>query len=221
MKIVKYIKNSLIDFPRHIACVAFTFGCNWRCWYCQNAQLLENSTDLSLEFFSFLEARKGWIDGVVVCGGEPTIHEDLPQFIRKIKEMGFDVKLDTNGTNPKMLEYLITNNLVDYVAMDVKTSIEKLDDMAGVSVAREKVEESKRILLDSKIEYEFRTTVTPDLTEFDIEEMAKGIAGAKKYILQPYLKPHFLPDAPEPLSIEILQKYVEIAKKYINNANLR
>ena len=116
----------MIDFPRRIACVAFTYGCNWACWYCHNADLLHEKADLTDEFFSFLENRRGWLDGVVICGGEPTIHHDLPATIRKIKEMGFDVKLDTNGTNPEMLERLIADKLIDYVAMDIKAPFEKL-----------------------------------------------------------------------------------------------
>lgn len=221
MKIAKYIKNSLIDFPRHLACVAFTYGCNWRCWYCQNAGLLDSSVDLSPEFFSFLEARKGWLDGVVICGGEPTIHSDLPEFIEKIKKMNFDVKLDTNGTNPEMLEYLISNGLIDYVAMDLKAPPEELEGIVGSREKLAEVEKSKNLLLKNLVEYEFRTTVTPDLDENDISSIAQSIIGAQKYYLQQYRKPDFLSTAPAPLPIEKVQKYVEIAQKYVKTTQLR
>ena len=157
MKIVKYIKNSLIDFPRHIACVAFTFGCNWACWYCQNYGLLNEKQDLTEEFFEFLVSRKGWIDGVVICGGEPTIHPDLVEFARRIKELGFDVKLDTNGSNPEMLKNLLDNKLIDYVAMDVKAPGEKFNQMVGVNGKFEKIVESVNLLKNSDIEFAMET----------------------------------------------------------------
>ena len=221
MKIIKFIKNSMIDFPRHIACVAFTYGCNWNCWYCHNADLLHEQVDLTDEFFTFLENRRGWLDGVVICGGEPTIHGDLPITIRKIKEMGFDVKLDTNGTNPEMLENLIVDKLIDYVAMDIKAPPEKLSSIVKSNNNIDKVQKSINILLQNRVEYEFRTTVTPDLTETDIVKMAQSISGAEKYILQVYNKPAFLENAPEPHKIETIQHFVEIAKKYVPATILR
>ena len=221
MKIVNVIKNSMIDFPRRIACVAFTFGCNWNCWYCQNATLLDRSEDLTPALFGFLEKRKGLIDGVVICGGEPTIHPDLPDFIRKIKGMGFDVKLDTNGTNREMLASLIENKLVEYVAMDIKAPPEKLAEIVKSQNRLDSVEKSIDVLLSGGVEYEFRTTVTPDLTAEDIREMAKRIAGAEKYILQPYRKPDFLSSAPEPLKYETLKEYLRVAREYVSVAQLR
>ncbi len=221
MKIVKFIKNSFIDYPRHIATVAFTHGCNWSCWYCQNADLLHENADLTQEFFEFLSTRKGLVDGVVICGGEPTIHADLPQTIRKIKEMGFDVKLDTNGTNPEMLAELIGNNLVDYIAMDIKAPISKLSQITLSRNKIERVAESIELIKNSGVEYEFRTTVTPDLTENDIEEMAKSIAGAKKYILQQYNKPKLLANAPEPHKIETVKHFVSVAQKWVPACELR
>lgn len=221
MKIVKYIKNSLIDFPRHIACVAFTFGCNYKCWYCHNTSLLNEKTDLSDEFFEFLKSRKGWLDGVVVCGGEPTIQPDLIDFIRKIKSMGYDVKLDTNGSNPNVIEKLLDEHLVDYVALDIKAPPEKLDTMAGVKVDYNKILCSIELLKESNIACEFRTTVTPELTGDDIEYLAKLVGNDYAYFLQPYRKPAFLINAPEPLPIETLQNYEKLAKKYANCAKLR
>lgn len=215
MKIVKFIKNSLIDFPAKIATVVFTNGCNWDCWYCQNKKILTDTRDLSAEFFEYLESRRGWIDGVVVCGGEPTIHSDLPDFCRKIKDMGFAVKLDTNGTNPQMLETLIEQNVLDYVAMDIKAPLDKLPAMVNSNNAIAQIPQSIRILLNANVDYEFRTTVTPDLTAEDIREMSLMIKGAKRYYLQQYHKPQIAPNEPEPLPIEDLQQMCAIANNFV------
>ncbi len=221
MKIVKYIKNSFIDYPGHIASVIFTHGCNWSCWYCHNAGLLHENIDLTNEVLDYLNTRKGWIDGVVVCGGEPTIHSDLPQIIRKIKEMGFDVKLDTNGTNPEMIQRLIEDGMVDYIAMDIKAPIEKLSQITLSKNNLEKIAQSIELIKNSGVEYEFRTTVTPDLNESDIETMAQSIAGAKRYFLQQYNRPNFLPSAPTPHPIETIKYFVSVAKKWVPACELR
>ncbi len=221
MKIVKYIKNSLIDFPRHIACVVFTLGCNWSCWYCQNLGLLNEQHDLTSEVFSYLDSRRGWIDGVVVCGGEPTIHPDLVEFIEKIKSMGFDVKLDTNGSNPQILRELLDKKLLDYVAMDLKAPKEKFTPMVGVNGDFSKIEESVALLKSSCVDFEFRTTVTPELNEADIIALAKLVGQGVDYILQPYRKPAFLINAPEPHPIETLQKFEKVALNYANKTKLR
>ncbi len=221
MKIVNIIKNSMIDFPRRIACVSFTLGCNYNCWYCQNATLLNRKDDLTSELFAFLEKRKGLIDGVVICGGEPTIHNDLPDFMQKIKSMGFDTKLDTNGTNPEMMKYLINNSLVDYIAMDLKAPPIKLDSVVKCNAKIAEIEKSIDLLMQNRVEYEFRTTVVPELTENDIKLLASRIAGAEKYFLQIYRKPDFLKNAPEPHSYETMKKYLEIAKNYVKSCELR
>ncbi len=215
MKIVKFIKNSLIDFPAKIATVIFTNGCNWDCWYCQNKKILTDTRDLSNEFFEYLESRRGWIDGVVVCGGEPTIHSDLPEFCRRIKAMGFAVKLDTNGTNPRILAALIEQNLLDYVAMDIKAPLRKLPTMVHSTRSVDLIPESIQILVNSQLDYEFRTTVTPDLTVEDIGRMAQMLKGAKRYYLQQYHKPHISPNEPEPLAIEILQQMCAVANETV------
>lgn len=139
------------------------------------------------DFFAFLDSRTGKIDGVVVTGGEPTMHGDLPDFLRRIKSMGFKVKLDTNGTNPSMLSALIGQNLVDYIAMDIKTSPNKYDFVTASQPDMEKIRESVQMLIASEIPHEFRTTVVPGLVELeDIKEMAEFIAGAEKWYLQPF-----------------------------------
>ena len=213
MQIVNIIKNSFLDFPGKIACIVFTRGCNWNCWYCQNRTLLSREQDNTEEFFDFLKSRQGWLDGVVVCGGEPTIHKDLPEFIKKIKDLGFAVKLDTNGTNPEMIEYLINNKLVDYIAMDIKAPVEKLPQIIQTTNHIEKLDKSIKILLQNRVDYEFRTTVTPDLNIEDIEKMANSIKGASKYILQQYHKPDEYGDYLEPLELEVLTKMLEKAQK--------
>ncbi len=215
MKIVKFIKNSLIDFPGKIATVLFTNGCNWNCWYCQNKTILNDTADLTEEFFEYLASRKGWLDGVVICGGEPTIHSDLPQFCRKIKDLGFAVKLDTNGTNPEMIAKLIGYGVVDYIAMDIKAPPHKLPKMVDSNERIEKLGESIRLLINSRVDYEFRTTVCPELDLDDIFQMASMIRGAKRYYLQQYHKPNLLPNEAEPHKIEMLYAMQKIANEIV------
>ena len=215
MKICSFLKNSLIDYPGHIASVVFTNGCNWNCWYCQNKGILNSEVDKTDELFNFLRERVGFIDGVVVCGGEPTIHPDLPKFISKIKDLGFDVKLDTNGTNPDLLQYLIDKKLIDYVAMDLKNTTKNLAKTVCSTNDLNKIDKSIEILLSGKVNYEFRTTVVPELTNADIVEIAQKITAAPIYILQQYRKPDFLTSAPEPKTIETLQEMCTSANKYV------
>ena len=215
MKICSFLKNSLIDYPGHIASVVFTNGCNWNCWYCQNKGILNSEVDKTDELFNFLRERVGFIDGVVVCGGEPTIHPDLPEFISKIKDLGFDVKLDTNGTNPNLLQHLIDKKLIDYVAMDLKNTAKNLAKTVCSTNDLNKIDKSIEILLSGKVNYEFRTTVVPELTNDDIVEIAQKITGASIYILQQYRKPDFLTSAPEPKTIETLQEMCTSANKYV------
>lgn len=187
-------KISLIDYPGKIACTVFTVGCNFRCPWCYARELVlpeEIKKQPILEeedFFNFLKERKGLLDGVVICGGEPTLHPDLPQFCEKIKNLGFLVKLDTNGSNPKVVRNLIDKNLIDFVAMDIKApSKEKYERNAGVKIDFEKIKESVNLLKQGRIDYEFRTTVVPTLhTREDIIEIAKWISGAKHYSLQKF-----------------------------------
>lgn len=215
MKVVKIIKNTLLDFPGKLSCIVFLQGCNWDCWYCQNKSLLSEKPDLTQEFFDFLKLRQGWLDGVVVCGGEPTIHPHLPEFSKKIKDLGFAVKLDTNGTNPDMLQSLIDQNLIDYVAMDIKAPLSRLPKMVNSTHKIENLEKSIKILLKNQVDYEFRSTITPELTLEDVQNMAQSIAGAKRYYLQQYHKPDGLISAPEPLELAILDKMCEISNKFV------
>ena len=184
-------KTTLIDYPGHIAATVFLIGCNFRCPFCYSSELVlpekikEQPRISEKEFFNFLEERKGLLEGIVICGGEPTIHKDLPDFIKKIKELGYLVKLDTNGFNPEMLKKLIDEKLIDYVAMDIKAPKEKYEIAIGVKVDIKKIEESIKILKEEKVDYEFRTTVVPAVhTKEDIIKIAKWIKPAKKYYLQ-------------------------------------
>jgi pyruvate formate lyase activating enzyme len=182
-------KTTLIDYPGKVACTIFTLGCNLRCPWCYSKELvlpeeIKNQPKLKEEeIFSFLKERKGLLQGVVVCGGEPTIQKDLLKFVSKIKEMGFLVKLDTNGTNPYVLKNLIDKKNIDYVAMDVKVPKERYQEILGFS--GDIIERSINILKNSGIDYEFRTTVVPSIhTKEDIVKVAKWIGPGSKYFIQ-------------------------------------
>ena len=188
-------KVSLIDYPGKICAIVFTGGCNFRCHYCHNPELVvhyEKLPDIPMEeVLSFMQKRKGLLDGLEITGGEPTILPDLPQFMEMIKKMGFLVKLDTNGTNPKMLEEITENKLVDYIAMDIKATPNRYREVVGVKVLLSKIKESVRIIMqsrkmrDGKIDYEFRTTVFPEFFgEEDAREIGKWVKEAQRYVLQ-------------------------------------
>lgn len=174
-------------------------------------KILTDQRDLTDEFFEYLSKRKGWIDGVVICGGEPTIHNDLGDFCAKVKAMGFAVKLDTNGTNPELIRRLVDAKLVDYIAMDIKAPPARLAEIVGSSNALNKVNESIELIKSLGIDYEFRTTVTPDLTINDLGIMANMLRGAKRYILQQYRKPQNAEREPEPHKIETIEAMCELA----------
>jgi pyruvate formate lyase activating enzyme len=190
MVIIKGLqKTCLVDFEPYMAATVFLGGCNFRCGFCHNPDLVistKETDDLNeQEFFDFLDERKKWLDGVCITGGEPCLYEDIPIFINKIKEKGLLVKLDTNGSNPQLIEKLLRLKLLDYIAMDIKTKFENYDEVCNVKVDIEKIKQSIQIIKDSKIDYEFRTTVIPNfITKEDIIEIAKQIKGAKKYTIQ-------------------------------------
>ncbi len=190
MKISGLIKTTLLDFPGKVACTVFTYGCNFRCEFCHNARLVtkESADNISEEeFFSFLSKREGILDGVCITGGEPTLQKDLGNFIRKIKEMGFIVKLDTNGYSPEILEQLLKESLLDYVAMDIKASPENYTRVCGVNIDIEKIKKSVSIIKESGVDYEFRTTCVKEYhTEKDFQEIAEWLEGDSKYFLQQF-----------------------------------
>lgn len=184
-------KSSLIDYPGHICAIVFTQGCNFRCPYCHNPELIKlngkNTMSVST-ILEFLKTRVGKLDGVVITGGEPTLQEDLPEFIESVKGLGFLVKLDTNGTNPKMLKKLLDDKLIDYAAMDIKAPIEKYSEVACAKVDVDNILKSIELLKNSNIDYEFRTTVVKSqLCPEDFEKIGKMIKGANKYCLQKFV----------------------------------
>jgi len=182
--------TSLLDFPGRIASIIFTGGCNFRCRFCYNRDLISASVlpDLDTgDVLRAIELRRGFIEGVVVTGGEPSINRDLPDLLKEIKTIGLDVKLDTNGTHPEILEEIINNNLADYIAMDYKAPLEKLEAVICVRGAEERVAASARLLISSGADCEFRTTVHPKLVNLeDILESANEIEGAPAYYLQQF-----------------------------------
>ncbi|MEM5825941.1 MAG: anaerobic ribonucleoside-triphosphate reductase activating protein [Candidatus Aenigmatarchaeota archaeon] len=230
MKIGGIQKTSLIDYPEKISTVVFTQGCNFRCRYCYNSKLVlpelfEDPID-EKDIFSFLEKRKGKIDGVVISGGEPTIHKDLPIFIKKIKDMGFLVKVDTNGTNAKMIESLINEKLVDYVAMDVKAPLEKYENITQTHVDKDNIKKTIEILLNSKIEYEFRTTYVKSLlTLDDFIKIGEMIKNAKLYAVQAFLPTKTLIDKnlekEERPEFEELETIANTLRKYVKKCIVR
>ncbi|MDO4607972.1 MAG: anaerobic ribonucleoside-triphosphate reductase activating protein [Clostridia bacterium] len=183
-------KLTLLDFPGHVAATLFTAGCNFRCPFCHNAALvthIDNQNFFSEEYvLDYLKKRIGILDGICITGGEPLLHKDLPEFIKKVKELGYLVKLDTNGSYPDILEQLINSGNIDYVAMDIKNSKEKYRLTAECSEQDlSNIEKSIALLKQNKVDYEFRTTVVNEYhTVEDIKSIAEWIRGAKKYFLQ-------------------------------------
>ena len=198
MRIASLQKQSFIDWEGKTVAVIFTKGCNFRCDYCHNPslvlpQLLNSAPDISeKEIFDYLQNRKNWLDGVVITGGEPTIHADLPEFMAAIKKLGFQIKLDTNGTNPSMLKELIKNKLVDYVAMDIKTVLDevKYNGVVGIGIKDDtiinKISSSIEILRNENISYQFRTTIIPDLHSHEIKNRLAEQFKTDNYVLQEF-----------------------------------
>jgi pyruvate formate lyase activating enzyme len=186
-------KLTLLDFPDKMACTLFTFGCNFRCPFCHNASLVlaERADDAVMpeeEFFTFLSRRRGILEGVCISGGEPTLQPDLPAFISRIKDMGYAVKLDTNGYRPAVLKSLVEAGLLDYVAMDIKNSLPLYGKTVGIERFDTKpVEESMDYLMEGHVPFEFRTTLVRGLHTVDsIRDMGRRLAGEEKFFLQSF-----------------------------------
>lgn len=186
MNIAGVQKVTLLDYPGKVACEIFTQGCNFECPFCQNSSLIPitNTGEFSEEeIFEYLNLRKNILDGVVITGGEPTVQKDLKSFIKKIKDLGLLVKLDTNGGNPKVLQELIDEDLVDYVAMDIKNIFNKYNITAGKKINLDNIKKSIEILKASKIDYEFRTTIIKEMHSLDdIISICKLVGNAKYYL---------------------------------------
>lgn len=191
MKINGLQKMTLLDFPGKVACIVFTGGCNMRCPFCHNADLaLNHGTDefTEEEILEYLGKRKGLLDGVCITGGEPLLQPDIKEFIKKVRALGYAVKLDTNGAFPERLKAMVGEGLIDYVAMDIKNCKEKYSLTAGVDIDLSKIEESVQFLLSGAVDYEFRTTVVAEFHEKeDILKISEWIKGAKRYFLQNFV----------------------------------
>lgn len=230
----KYIKISgiqkltLLDFPEHTACTLFVPGCNFRCPYCHNSELLSPDVEFydEREVFEFLKKRSGVLEGVCVTGGEPTIYTDLDRLLRDIKALGYLVKLDTNGFLPDRLKPLIEAKLVDYVAMDIKNSPERYAESVGLYADKFDVSpvlKSIEIIMNSGIDHEFRTTVVTELfDEKSIEGAARMIKGAKKYFLQAFVMRDTVPSKTlTPPQSVVISRYLDIVRRYVPTAEIR
>jgi pyruvate formate lyase activating enzyme len=211
MKIGGLQKTSLIDYPEKISAIVWTVGCNFRCPFCYNKNLVFNQAESirENEVFDFLEKRKGLIDGLVITGGEPFIQNDLSDFIKKVKDLEYLIKVDTNGTYPKKIKQVLDKNLIDYIAMDVKAPKIKYSELSGVKTDTSKIQESIDIIKKQAPNYEFRTTFIPKLLKKeDILEIGKWLDGADKYFLQQFK------NNPELISSDV-SKYKPYSKEYI------
>ncbi len=183
---------TLIDYPGKIAATVFAIGCNFRCYYCHNPELvlpekIKNQPVITETFvLEFLKTRIGLLQGLCITGGEPTLQGDLPAFAKVVKDLGFLIKIDTNGTNPEMLRFMVNNHLLDYIAMDIKTLPAKYEAVTGVATDLACLKESIDLIKQSGVEYEFRTTMAPGITESDILNIADLIQGADNYYLQTF-----------------------------------
>ncbi len=230
LNIVGFSKTSLLDWDGHVVATIYLQGCNWRCLYCHNPDLvpLEPTYD-QLDFEDvalYVRENADFLDGVAISGGEPTVHPDLPILIAKIRDLGMKVKLDTNGSNPEMLEDLLGSGMLDYVAMDIKAPLnEKYEEIVKVHADLDAVKRSILLLMSSDIDYEFRTTVVPFLLEEkDIESISAYIGGAKKYALHQFKNDTTLEKKMElvsPYPEERLRAMADIAKLYVRKVVLR
>lgn len=224
-------KTSLIDFPGQVASTLFTVGCNFRCPFCYNRSLVipaeypPNRISAEQALFE-LRKRIKYVNAAVITGGEPTIHSELPWFIESLRKEGLKVKLDTNGSNPKMLSELISKGLLDFIAMDIKSSLDYYDEAAGAEVDIVSIKESAQAVISSSLPYEFRTTVVPGLHNLDkIERIGKWLNGSSKYVIQ-----SFRAGAPTidktyssktPFKPSDLNAFINAAKPYFKEVTLR
>jgi len=226
-----FIETSLVDWDGKIVGVIFLPGCNFRCPFCQNIGLIDHPEKYKSipedRIIKYLDSHKNFIDGICITGGEPTLQKNngLTELISKIKRGGFLVKLDTNGTDPEYLKYLINKKLIDFVAMDIKAPFDLYNRSTNVKVNIEDIKRSVEILKSTGIDYEFRTTMVPTLIgEKEIETIARALEGSKKYVLQQF-EPENCEDIElkklKPYDSETVKKFVETAKRFINNVKYR
>jgi len=227
MKLYGMEKYSLVDYVGYVACTVFTGGCNFRCPFCHNASLVTGVGGLETlneaDLYGYLEERRGLVDAVCITGGEPTLHRDLPIFIHKIRALGYRVKLDTNGTNPEMVEALLAANMLDYVAMDVKNTVDLYPMTAGVAVDQRKIDRTIALLMAGKIGYEFRTTVVDGHhTVEGIRDIARRIEGAEQYYLQCFTdNGGNLTAGLKGVDEDTMRRMAEAAKPYVKKVAIR
>ena len=227
MKIHGLQKMTLLDFPGKVACTVFLGGCEFRCPFCHNSDLLDPQAPATIEeneFFRFLGGRVGLLDGVAITGGEPLLRTDIADFIRRIREMGFLVKLDTNGDHPDRLKALVADGLIDYVAMDIKNSHARYAETIGVpGYDISKIEESVRFLLTDAVDYEFRTTVLRQFHDEDsFKDIADWIKGAKRYYLQGFVDRETVPFAGlSAYDEEEMKVFKNIVEPSVNQVEIR
>ena len=229
MKIGGLQRVSLIDYPGLISAVVFLQGCNFKCSYCHNPELVDPGLFQPClrenDIFEFLDTRKGKLDAVSITSGEPTLQDKLPAFIKQIRKMGFAIKMDTNGSQPKVIKNLLAENLLDFIAMDIKAPLEKYKDIVKAAVKPDAIKESINLILKAKITHEFRTTIVKSqLGENDILQIGKLIAGADRYVLQNFvstktLDKKFLKE--KPFSDEKLQKIKIRLEQQIPSVTIR
>lgn len=220
---------TLLDYPQKLAAIIFTSGCNMRCPFCYNFKLVfpELITKESLydekQIINFLKKRKKYLNGLVITGGEPTLQPDLPDFLVKMKRIGYDIKLDTNGLWPDVLKKLLDDNLIDYIAMDIKGPVEDYEKFSGVKAGR--IEKSIDLIMKSGVDYEFRSTVIKNWHNLDnLKKMAKMIKGAKIYYLQNYREEKPLAGdnfKGQPFSSRELETLRNIASQFVKNTLIR
>ena len=221
-------KLTLLDYPGHTACTVFTAACNWRCPFCHNASLVVRPAEQPVigeeEFFAFLEKRRGLLDGVAVTGGEPTLHKDLPDFLRRVRAAGFETKLDTNGTHPAMLREILAEGLADYVAMDIKAGRGNYPAVTGtLRPGLDAVTESVELLRSSGTAHEFRTTVVRELhTDEDFEDIARWLAGEERYFLRSFRDSgDIISDGFSACTREEMEHFLAIVRETVPLAQLR
>jgi pyruvate formate lyase activating enzyme len=230
MQLGGYQKLTLIDYPGKLATTVFTAGCSFRCPFCHNPELVSNikydvSSILEDELFAFLKKRQGKLEGVCITGGEPTIQPDLIAFIKKIKKLGFLIKLDTNGSRPDVLKKILDENLADYVAMDIKNIPGKYGKTTGTKIDIERIKLSVDLLRRRKADYEFRTTVVPGLHIYqDFETLGKWLSGSPAFYIQRYREDKILDPSLKKVTrgkkID-LQKIKQIMEKYFKKVVIR